>query len=68
MKTYSDTRSGKFWFKTIFAICNDKLYICSSLSFHAGACFNVAKILALIWFSEGLFFAIFYKTGSKEKW
>ena len=24
------------------AICNDKLYIFSSVSFHAGTCYNVA--------------------------
>ena len=29
----------------IFAICNNKLYIFSSASFHAGACFNVPELL-----------------------
>ena len=44
MKTYSDASSCNLWFKSIFAICCDKLYIFSSVIFCAWGCLNVAWI------------------------
>ena len=51
---------------SIFAICNDKLYIFSSASFHAGACFYVTWISSSLWFLVGLFSAMPCKTASKN--
>ena len=53
--------------KSIFPIHNDKLYIFSSSSFHAIACFNAAWDSATICFLEELFLAMLCKSASKKK-
>ena len=60
--------SCNLWCKSILVICNDELYLSSSVSFDACAWFSVAWVFVPICFSVGLFLAMTCKTGSKEKW